>query len=916
MAKARPQFYAFNRGEVSNLGIARVDLERMRLSAEQQLNWIPRVLGSMMLRPGLGYIGGLKSNAYSKYLPFVFSTSDTALIELSSSGVMRVWIDDALVTRVSVSTAITNGLFTSNINDWTDSDEGSASSAYVTGGYMGLTGTGYDTAKREQEVTVSAGDQNKEHALRIVIARGPVTLRVGSTSGDDDYISETSLATGYHSLAFTPTGNFHVEFSNVLASEKLVDSIAVESAGTMEVTTPWFTETALKTVRYSQSGDVIFIASSGLQQRRIERRSARSWSIVNYAADDGPFRIENTGPTRISPSALSGNVTLTASQSLFRAGHVGALFRISSIGQRVEATISAEDQWTDPVRVTGVGASRNFVAANTGTGSATITLQRSVSEPGSWTDVLTLGATAGYNYNDGLDNQIIYYRVGCKTGNYVSGTRDVSITYSGGSIDGVARILTVASSTSATAEVLVPFGGTAPSEVWWEGSWSDYRGWPTSVALFEGRLWWAGRGSIWGSASDAYSSYDDTVEGDSGPLSRSIGEGPVDTINWLLPLQRLILGAQGSEISAKSSSIDEPLSPTNFAMKASSTQGSSGVPAVKIDQSGVMVQRGGTKVYRIGVDPNAYGYDYATTDMTLLKPEMCSAGVSALAVQRQPDTRIHAVLEDGTVAVSVYDSAEDVTAWLPITTPGADGEVEDVVVLPSDGSEDRVYYAVKRTVNSATVRYLEKWALESECVGGTLNKQADSFVTFTNSPAAASVPAGTCSHLVGESVVVWADGKCLEDADGNIATFTVAADGGIAALTDGGASYSATTGVVGLSYEAKYKSRKLAEGSEMARAGVSTMNERKSIDHVGLVLANTHHKGLKYGLSFDRLYDLPGVEDYQTVTAGTIHSEYDKETIPVEGGWNVDSRMCLYAKAPRPATVLALSIAMQASEKS
>ncbi|KKK88161.1 hypothetical protein LCGC14_2745970, partial [marine sediment metagenome] len=48
----------------------------------------------------------------------------------------------------------------------------------------------------------------------------------------------------------------------------------------------------------------------------------------------------------------------------------------------------------------------------------------------------------------------------------------------------------------------------------------------------------------------------------------------------------------------------------------------------------------------------------------------------------------------------------------------------------------------------------------------SVNKQADSFALFTNSPAAASVPAGTCSHLVAESVVVWAEGKCLKDTDG------------------------------------------------------------------------------------------------------------------------------------------------------
>jgi len=46
-------------------------------------------------------------------------------------------------------------------------------------------------------------------------------------------------------------------------------------------------------------------------------------------------------------------------------------------------------------------------------------------------------------------------------------------------------------------------------------------------------------------------------------------------------------------------------------------------------------------------------------------------------------------------------------------------------------TEDQVYYVVNRTINGATVRYLEKWAKETDCRGGTLNKQADAFIIFT-----------------------------------------------------------------------------------------------------------------------------------------------------------------------------------------
>jgi len=197
---------SFNRGLVSRLGVSRADVKRIALSARRMTNWMPRVLGSMSLRPGLGYIGATRNNAQVRTLEFTFSTTDKALLELTDS-TLRVWVNDALVTRVSVATAVVNGDFTTNLANWTDNDEAGAVSQWVSPGYMELVGTGTNAAIRDQQVTVAAGDLNKEHALRIVVARGPVALRVGSTSGGEQYIDETTLYEGNHSLTFTPTGH-------------------------------------------------------------------------------------------------------------------------------------------------------------------------------------------------------------------------------------------------------------------------------------------------------------------------------------------------------------------------------------------------------------------------------------------------------------------------------------------------------------------------------------------------------------------------------------------------------------------------------------------------------------------------------------------------------------------------------------
>src|SRR3546814_7624593 len=102
----------------------------------------------------------------------------------------------------------------------------------------------------------------------------------------------------------------------------------------------------------------------------------------------------------------------------------------------------------------------------------------------------------------------------------------------------------------------------------------------------EVRLGQAGREKGIGSVYDAFDSVDDTIEGNSGPISRTIGSRPIDFINWLLPLQRLLIGTEGAEISARSSSLDEQLTPTNFGLKTTSTYGSAAVAAVAVDDSG------------------------------------------------------------------------------------------------------------------------------------------------------------------------------------------------------------------------------------------------------------------------------------------------------------------------------------------
>lgn len=664
MARSQTPLRTFNRGLISPLALARTDIDRVSLSAETMTNWMPRVLGSMMLRPGTQYIGATASNNAAKFIPFVYSTTDTALIEFTPL-LMRVWVSDALVTRTTVTASISNGTFTTNLNGWTTVAGGGAA-GHITGDYLGLYGDGTTPAQCYQSVTLN--ETGVEHAIGIGIERGPVTLKVGTALDDDSYIATTVLGTGTHSLTFTPTTDFVIEFQSATKYEVLVSSIGIAAAGVMTLVSP-YAGADLSKIRWDQSADVVYLAADGYQQYKIERRSTTSWSLVKYEPTDGPFRGINITKTTLTANALSGGteaspVTLTSPLPLFKTTDVGALFRLSSNGQTVtQVGVTAENTFTTAIRVTGVTNSRVFSYTVTGVSDSTVTLQRSLIGPDSgFTDVGTpITAPDSATYDDKLDNQIAWYRIGIKTGGYGTDTVTFTLDFPNGSIEGIGKVISVTSNKVVNVSVLVDFGDTDATTDWYEGDWSSTRGYPTAVALVEGRLGWAGRDRVWLSVSDAYESFDDTVIGDSGTIRRTIGTGPVDNVNWMVALKRLLYGTDSTEWALRSSGEDEILTPTNANPKPYGTQGSATVNPVKIDGSALFVQRGGTRLMESSL--NATDFEFGLNNLTGLYPEAGNAEFVRLAVQRQPDTRVHCVRGDGVVSVLVHDAVEEVSCW-------------------------------------------------------------------------------------------------------------------------------------------------------------------------------------------------------------------------------------------------------------
>lgn len=890
MPRQNAPVYSLNGGEVGPSALARFDLQRLQFAAERMENLFPEVIGQMSFRPGLEMLDESLPNTVM--VPFVVD-SETQYMLMFSNNRMRVMQNGRLLRREAVSTTIQNGDF-SSFTGWTDVSTGTASATAFNGALI-LTGAPASTATARQQVSVAPADQQTEHALDIRITRGDLTLNVGTTAGGSDLINNQSLGEGRHSIAFTPgAANFWIDLSGPENRNAAVTDCLIEPAGLLTVVHPWSGQD-IRNLRYDQSRDILFAGVTGFQQRQIERRGDTSWSIVRYQVDDGPFRVEDPTTTTVTPSVSTGNGTLTASEPLFSTADVGSLFRLIHDQQNVTTTFSGVGQTSENIRVTGVGATaRTFtVVINTSNDwNGTIELESSIAEPGNWTSEQTYTGSTTTNVSNNLDNQIVFFRLNVTA--YTAGTASVELRYAGGSTTGICRVTSFTSSTVVGMEVLQFFGSTTPTTQWDRSEWSERFGWPDTVAFHDGRLWWGRGDTVFGSVSDRFFSFDDTQVGDSGPVVRTVNAETARGIVWLQSLQRLVVGTDISEISIRASSFDEPLTANAFVPRKASTRGCANIAPVEIDKNAVFVQRSGSRVFELALESGVV--DYASRDLTELHTRVCEPGIRSIAVQRQPDTRIWFVLNDGTARVLTYEPTENVVAWSRVTTNGV---IEDVEVLPST-IEDEVYLSVARTFNNDTVYEFQRLARSTNANGGTLNRMADSFVHISNDTPSATIDG--LDHLEGQQVIVWADGQAIHDQS-NMATVS---GGAIPNTTP----YSEVT--VGLPYTGNWKSTKLAYGAALG----TPLNQYKKVDHLGLFMVDTAPDGVRIGRDTNNLTGLNRFgADGQIIPDGAVLSEYDVDMQQFNGDWRTDSRVCIQAQAPYPVHVAAMVVGMKTNDR-
>ena len=354
---------------------------------------------------------------------------------------------------------------------------------------------------------------------------------------------------------------------------------------------------------------------------------------------------------------------------------------------------------------------------------------------------------------------------------------------------GIAEVTTVTDAQNVVANVIETLPSTDATVSWEEAAFSEYQGYPRSIALFDNRLVFAGTKkkpqAFFYSEINNYDNFlSITTLADAPFFVETLSEDQ-SSVQWLTTQRELFVGTASVEGVLTTRKQDEAQSPENLPIvRWNESMGSAHRPALPLRDSLLTLQRGRTTLNMISYSLDKDGY--TGEEVSLLCPHLFSSGVLQMAHLREPYTGAFTVQEDGTLCHMIYEPKLEVTGWCKYTTQS--GNFESIAVLPSAGNEstdeDEVWVSVERTINGTTRRHIEHFQ-----VGNTTKQNAgDADNMWYLDAAVKTTGSGLTTitgldHLEGETVCVLADGiKGSYTVSSGSITLSVAADTVIAGL--------------------------------------------------------------------------------------------------------------------------------------
>ncbi len=696
------------------------------------------------------------------------------------------------------------------------------------------------------------------------LVQGPARRRGGTKFVNE--VKDSTDRTWLARFEFNTTQAYILEFGDLYV-RFYTDNGILESAPSVpvEVTTPWPASALTNTdgtfaLRMVQSGDVLYICHPSYAPRKLSRTGATTWTIAELDTVGGPF--EDVDPdetiTVYASAATGAGVTLTSSSGIFAATDVGRLFYLEQKkANAITAWESAKAVLLNDLRRSD---GKTYKALNAGT-------------TGGIKPVHSVGA----EYDGSAGVQWEFQDPG----------------YGWVEITGYTNTTTVTCTVLSRLPDQTVLVGNATTR-WAFGAWGSVPGYPSHVTFFRDRLVFARAldRKMWFSVSGDYENFKDRDSGGVVTADMSVSievqSDQANQIQYLMPAAALIVGTAGGEHICRELTDTEPFGPENVTIVKSSENGGKSVQPVQVGESILFVQRSGRKLREVTFDALQDGYK--TTDVSILAPHMVPKGkaIIHLAYQKEPHSIVWAVRSDGLLLGFTFNREQDVTGWHRHPVGGAfgsgDAVVECIEAVPSpDNDRDDLWMIVKRTIDGATVRYVE--FMQAEWESG--DDQEDAFYVdcgLTYDGAAATTISGL-DHLEGETVKVLADGATHPDR-------TVASG----AIT---LQRSASVVQIGLSCPAKVATMRLNAGA----ADGTAQGKTKRINRVVVRLLDT--LGGEMGPDENETDEILFRSGSDPMDSAPPIFTGDKE-IAWRGGYEKDAIVWYVNDDPLPATVVAV----------
>lgn len=405
---------------------------------------------------------------------------------------------------------------------------------------------------------------------------------------------------------------------------------------------------------------------------------------------------------------------------------------------------------------------------------------------------------------------------------------------------------------------------------------------PTAVSYHEQRRWFAGTTNkpqtIWATRTGTTANITSSLSvQDDDAMEFRIGARQQNAIQHLLPLSDLMALTVGSEFRVFADS-SPAITPGTLSIKPQGFTGASNVQPALAASAILYVQNQGARLRELSYDWQRQVF--ASVDISIMAPHLFNGyTISDMTFSRAPVPSLWCVRSDGALLGLTYVPEQQVYGWHQHTTNGTFESVTSV----SEGDEDVLYAVVNRTINSRTVRYIERLHTR------TLVNQEDAFYVdsgLTYDGTAVTTLTGLY-HLEGKSVQILADGA--------VHPLRTVAGGSITL------DYAASVVQIGLAYSSDMVTLPLAF-EQAAAGGQGTM---KNVN--GIAVRVTQSSLVKAGPTFDELVNYPArdVSDPYGSPPALRTGELRFDIAP---DWNSDGTVCLRQDEPLPLTVLSMAL--------